>query len=506
IVSLVENISFSDCKNLQNNELKKFANGVENINFVEKNMLSKNEQIHSFVIDVLHSFGLENAVKILSLNAQSPNITTNLAIDDLAQKCVDILAIDARDSMKYFGIDMSVEQAKKLETLATEGKIKKYVPVHTQYTFGQVDKKTQLGNIVPFGRTTQFDFESAIVSPQKGWRVVALNGGLGVWKEVKNGVFNYTPVKDALVDYFQITLNNGTMDVTLKGKITVDIKTANYEVYDNVVFRQVDEAIKEYKKSASVTEKTSLDGAIIPKTKIEEQVNDYCFYVTTGSFQVAETAKYTLYLKSSGLCRVDFGVPMAMSKAIESFGLTVNEYTKELSKEVSLQKDVIYHFAIYDLSIKGGAWAGLGIAKGDDQPRNIPKDMLIFSGYSLEDNYVYVEPKVKIDGFDKTSAIDIEYKNSDFDIAEISNMGDALKKETLLDNDATSGIVSHNENLKYDIFVVNKFNHTFNNIKLLLGDTVFASGKEVFCNVAVSDDGEKYNTLNKIVLKKGESI
>lgn len=502
-VSFVSNLSFVDnTSEMLPDSLKIYSNGYQNLNHLLKDGLSSTDYFQGFYADLLQSFGLDNIMQLLTIDTDAPILDDiSTVVDRLIEVAVDVLKLDIRPLLEICGFTLSQEQSDMLNKMLNDKQISVYYPTHTPFTYGSIIDENQLGNIVPLGRATRFDFANNIISTKKeGWEFVSVEGSHGKWQQIEAGVYDYTPDINYLSDHFSIKLKNGDDIVVLKGKITVDVNVAEHVVYNNVDFKDVDSAVKSYKKLVP-NEVTSLDAAIIPKAELKS-TNEYSFYITRGTFKVPATGKYKLYLKSSGWCKVDFGVEMATNTLFSNI-LTVNEYTDELSREFTLQKDVLYEYQIYNLNNTDAAWAELGISDDIFSVRSIPKDWLYYSGCDQNDNYKYVEPKFEITGFDKILELDNAYSQSDFKIESISNQKTDTDKESLLDNNPNTFIQSVGAFKKHELIINNLLGKHINSFSLNLDNIMFETGKTIECAISVSNDNSSFEFLNKVVLKKG---
>ena len=258
-----------------------------------------------------------------------------------------------------------------------------YYLVANKYTYSRNSTKVQSGITVKIGVPTKIDFASAIVG-DADWEISALNGAQ--WSKDEDG-YVYTPTKDVLTDTFELVLTKGEHEVKLYGNITVDITVSECKFYNNVTFKSLDEAVKGV-KDLTVSETMALDRALIPQDA--EMSDAKVFAVASGAFEVDSDGIYQLYLRSSGLCKVTFGVMDYFSEIFNN-SLTVSSYTDELMYEVKLQKGFKYIYTIYNLYNQGSGFAELGISKSDSNDITpIDKKYLINPQLTRNDIVEYV--------------------------------------------------------------------------------------------------------------------
>ena len=254
--------------------------------------------------------------------------------------------------------------------------MKEYNPhyiVASKYALGQRQYPAQLGITVKLGENAKFDFASSIVGEGE-WQVSDISGSENRWSKDENGIYTYSPNQKKLRDNFTITLDNGTNHVELYGNIAVDITVCENVIYDDVTFTKLDEAMKGA-KDMNPTEIVALDYAGIEKEAIEG--GDKKRYVeASGAIEVEETGDYYLYLKSSGLCSVKFGVKDYFTEIFNN-SLTVGTYTSELEYKVKLEKGYTYDFTIYNLFNRGAGFATLGIKAPGKEIQDIDKSYLV---------------------------------------------------------------------------------------------------------------------------------
>ena len=250
---------------------------------------------------------------------------------------------------------------------------KEHSIVANKYTIGQNANSTQTGLHVNMGETLEIDFADGLVG-RGDWTVSKLKGTEGRWKRVEGSKYIYTPSEKLLQDKFDLVVKNGDKEITLHGNITVDITVSSYELYNNVNFKTLQEATKGV-KNLKPTATAALYKAEVPK---EEQADSTkSFAISKGAIEVAKDGEYTLYLQSSGICSVEFGVKEYYSEIFTN-QLTLDEYRDELSYTIKLEKGYTYIYTIYNLSNKGSGFAKLGIKAPGGQIEDITEKYLIY--------------------------------------------------------------------------------------------------------------------------------
>ncbi len=261
--------------------------------------------------------------------------------------------------------------------------------VANKATYGRDYKAAQCGYHVRIGESAKIDFKSLIVADEE-YDIEGVYGLEGAWARQEDGAYVYTPSENKLKDSYRLALRSSDGKVVnLYGNITVDIAVSEYDVYNNVSSKTLEEAIKQLKKM-TITSTKSITKAEIPKE--EQESESKSFAVAKGAFEVESTGSYTLYLRSSGLCSVKFGVE-DYSEEIFHNSLTVSNYTEELSYTAKLEKGYKYIYTIYDLSNQGSGFATLGIQKRGGQIEDLDDRYLVYPKLTRADIVEYTNPQ-----------------------------------------------------------------------------------------------------------------
>ncbi|MDE7191683.1 MAG: hypothetical protein K2O35_04385, partial [Clostridia bacterium] len=353
----------------------------------------------AFFINILHSFGLDKTIEIISEYRKE---TEPLDVDGYALLISSVLRADM--SMYFDTFQMPLKQ----ETRNKMSGNQLYVPVQTLFTVGSEDNSYNLGYTVAMGERAVFDFEDKIVSVVDGWKVEKVVGKRpDLWSKDGeiDGLYYYTPSQDSLIDEFYVTLSNGDYTVTLYGKINVVITVATYKIYEGWKFDNpstaLAEAIDSYSKR-SPDYVGSIDFAGV-RRRAEVDNSVYVLTVTSGCIRVPVSGKYRFYLRNNGRCRVEFGVPKYMFNMFD-ISIPFTEFTRGHSYDIDLDADTNYYFNLYLLSTKGGCDAALGVRyiEGEDVDDEqdfgiiadiVDSDYLIYNGLA-EDKVVKFEPPV----------------------------------------------------------------------------------------------------------------
>lgn len=317
--------------------------------------------------DLMHSFGVEKATEFI----QTYEIGDNFA-DAFYTAALQVYGVDCADFIA--GLGLTVSDGVRDANAPT------YVAVQSYYTLGaNADNAT--GTVVKAGERTAFDFESSIVTTASEYAVSLRSDHPERWSE-SGGLWYYSPAADAVEDSFTLAVTADGREYLLEGKLTYDIAVGNVAVYEDVPYRDIDEAVDDYEDDLAPTEVFATDVAGTGTSVEEDESSAYVFVVGSGSIQVDETADYEIHLRNRGVVRVDFGVPEYMFTMFRN-SLTVDEYFGELYYSLELQAGVVYDYEIYALSTKDSCFAELGIRKAgsDDPVESIGKDMLIYDGY-----------------------------------------------------------------------------------------------------------------------------
>lgn len=341
-------------------------------------------------VNLIHAFGEETvvgtAVKYATLDVEERDVS-------LAQYFCNEFAKLGTDLSGYFNDVFGLGTVRAEEGLAP------YVPLQSEYSYGfKADDKT--GIVVNSGEKAAFDFSGAAISSASDFRLVKVLLGESEWKAEADGLYYYKPASDVRSQDFTLVFEADGQQISLSGRFTCNIAVSVFTRYENVPWRDMKSAVKEYGESGTqyLTDEKAVSKAEIPQnTEIDDGV--YTFSVNNGVIQVDETAIYVIYVRSKGMTRVDFGVPEYMFTMFENT-LTVNEYTDLLCYEIELQKGVSYYYDIYILATKGNAYACLGISKkGETEIKDIDDSYLVYHPFDREDVAEYSAPALVPDSF-----------------------------------------------------------------------------------------------------------
>ena len=346
--------------------------------------------------NLMHSFGVESAARFIETYEQGQNFE-----DEFYAAAYEVYGLDVADFLELFGYEVSDD------VRVADAPV--YVPVQSGYTLG-ANASNATGTVVKMGESKAFDFVSSVVTTAEEYSVDVTSDHPERWSE-RGGIWYYTPAAGETEDTFTLVVTAGGSDHELTGKLTYDIAVGNVAVYEDVPYRDIDEAVDEYEElqPASVA---ATDRAEAP-AGVESDASMYVLSVSRGSIQVSKTAEYEIHLRSRGVVRVDFGVPEYMFTMFRN-SLTVSEYFGELYETLELEQGVVYDYAIYTLSVKGGGEATLGIreAGSSDEVVDIGKDLLIYDGYDRSQIGGYDALDVKPRGFDIQPAQTVPFDNS----------------------------------------------------------------------------------------------
>lgn len=355
----------------------------------------QDEMMMAFFINILHSFGLDKTIEIISAYREEPEID----IDALAILISTILRADMSVYFDMFQMELSQETKNKMSGNQL------YVPVQTKFTLGSEANDYSLGYSVPMGEKVVFDFENNIVSIADGWEVEKVVGKHpNLWSQdaQEKGVFYYNPSEDALLDEFDVTLTNGEYTVTLYGKINVVITVATYKIYEGWTFGNPSTALSEVissysKRSPDYIGSIDFAGA---RSYFEEEPSVYVLTVTSGCIRVPKSGKYRFYLRNSGRCRVEFGVPKYMFDMFD-ISIPFSDFTRGHSFDIDLDEGTNYYFNLFLLSTKGSSDAALGIRYIEGENLDGTQDMDI-KAEIIDKNYLIYDglPDSKIVKFE----------------------------------------------------------------------------------------------------------
>ena len=274
-----------------------------------------------------------------------------------------------------------------------------YPLIANKLTYGGCINSAQTGYHVRIGEKKIFDFADNCV-PYGEYQIDGILGQEGAWVRLDDGKYEYTPSADKLSDTFTIVLKKGDQEVKLIGAITVDIAISEYIRYENVSFKTLDDAKSGYKDILP----TKVESRLTASIPLEgEEKADKTFSVAQGAIEVEETGYYTLFLKSSGLCSVSFGVKEYYAEIFNN-SLTVPTYTDELSYTAKLEEGFKYIYTIYNLANSGLGYAQLGIKYGNDPIVDIDDTYLVYSKLDRNNIVEYSAPQYYIEAMSMQEA------------------------------------------------------------------------------------------------------
>ena len=374
--------------------------------------------------NLMHSFGAEKASEfILAYDFSAQDIAA-----EFYTTALEVFGVDCSGYMELFGLSVpdAIRDADAAE----------YVPVQSSYALGaNADNAT--GTVVKMGESTAFDLRGSVLTSAADYEV-AVSGGNGAWEQ-KDGLFYYTPEDGEKDNVFVLEVTIDGTVYELPCKLTYDAEVAGVAVYEDVPYRDIDEAVSNYEDDGTQPAAVfAIDRAGVESPEGEADESVYTLAVGSGSLQVEESGVYEIHLKSRGVVRVDFGVPKYMFTMFRN-SLTIDDYFGELYYELELEEGVVYDYKIYVLGTKGDYFADLGIRPaGSGEPvEDIGKDMLIYGGYDKSGLNGYEVLEFKPRSFDTHPAERVY-----FDIAYYTSVeapgDDAEQYPALSDNDPST--------------------------------------------------------------------
>lgn len=325
----------------------------------------------------------------------------------------------------------NLKESLNVEKLTQLEEYEKIALVANKYAYGRANCDIQTGLHFKYGQVETIDFNEGLIGVGN-WKIDSVEGKY--WKKVSDGVYSYNPTYSTLKDVFYINLSQEGKTKTLIGNLVVDIDVAYYSLYSNIKYDalsnqdKLNDAIKKA-SSISPNEKKSVYSASIEKEEVVD-TNSYSLAKLTGCMQVTLDNKYTFYLKSSGLCKVIFGVEDHNFTMFEN-SLTVGEYTEELKYEISLKKGYKYYYTIYVLSNKGSGYANIGIkAEGNNKIEYMDRAYLIADEKKLNrSNIVSFSPEKTITPLNEQEVVDnkieikqIREKSQDLEVIQTNSL------------------------------------------------------------------------------------
>lgn len=371
---------------------------------IDQSYIDNTQKYVSFIMNLYYAYGGDEIIEDFDY----------IATKDIFKFLMDIVNKHNANIVEYVS---SYGLAFSSEDIEVQKDNNPFYFVANEYSFGLSDRKNQTGLHFKMGESVEIDFNAGLISKEdENWVVTSVSGE--GWSYVKDGVYLFTPNAEKLKNDFTITITNGDKEIELKSRTSVDIAVSNYKMYSNISYEKLgpdklNSAIKSIDKDMSPSLNKALLKAEVPQEE-EVDTTSYSLAVTTGCLEVPKESDYTFYLKSSGLCKVVFGVKDQDFVMFENI-LTVGEYTNELKYEIKLQVGFKYYYTIYNLSNKGSGYAKLGILESDislqdvnDDDIDINEDYLVYNDKHLtRDDIVKFDSKNRVIDFyekqDKTT-------------------------------------------------------------------------------------------------------
>ena len=423
--------------------------------------LRRNEVVMAFFINILHSFGLDKTIEIISGYRQS----SDMDIDEFALMISTVLRADMGQYFDMFGMQLSQATKDKMSGNNL------YIPVQTLFTIGNEANNYNMGYTVAMGEKAVFNFGENIVSLIDGWKVDKVVGAhQNLWSKDSedDSIYYYTPSQDALIDEFELTLSSGEYTITLYGKINVTVTVATYKIYDGWKFDNpttaLSEAISSYEKRTP-SKVGSIDFAGVRRRSDEYDPSEYALTVTSGCMRVPKSGKYRFYLRNNGRCKVEFGVPKYMFTMFD-ISIPFQEFTRGHSYDIDLDEGVNYYFNLYLLSTKGACDAALGIRYIEDEDITddedhgiianiIDSDYLIYNGLSDDKIAEFVPPVIYPTGYGQKDEFYKAYELEEDSVVDYPRaFGPEYEIEYALDDLRDSYYTSFERQSRFD-FTVN---------------------------------------------------
>lgn len=314
----------------------------------------------SVYVNIMHSFGVEKFYELMQSYKDNKAFYENKRADFI-YRCSLIYKMDFRwyfnemyktnvDNVMFNSID-----------LAYMNSLKEYVPIASNYQ-GGIDGNKTSGNIVLSAyNETVFDFENNTLSP-KEFTIDNIDQPL-YGKLVKNddGTYNYVPPTDfAINDEFsyEVTQFNGVkhrFDVY----ITLNHHVSEINTYLNTATVNIDEAIE---KSKYITPSISYDGiaGIL-------HYNDGILLKTSNFiFKANESKEHVFYLKCDDATRVEVSRDGITYMNVLEISKDYSSYIEQNSFSITLDKDELLYFKIYNVNFGGKGYVEVGLKKGNN--------------------------------------------------------------------------------------------------------------------------------------------
>ncbi len=387
-------------------------------------------------VNLMHSFGEENVIPaVISYVYGKDDAEAGTGSVTLAQHVCNAFAEKGTDLAPYFSEFFG------LNVTNAQSGLEEYVPVSNRYALGYLTTD-KTGVTVNSGEKTAFDFAGATVSSGDA-KLVRVLLGEREWKAGEDGLYEYKPGDDVKRSDFTLIYDVNGQQVSLGGRFTCNIAVSVFRRYEDVPWRDMKSAVKEYSGSGAsyiVGEKAVSKAEIPQNSEVDDSV--YTFSVNNGVIQVKETATYVIYVRSKGMTRVDFGVPEYTFTMFENT-LTVNEYTDLLCYEIELQQGVSYYYDIYILATKGNAYACLGICKkGEKEIKDIDDSYLVYYPFDRDEIESYVAPAIVPDSFSVVREGRKDYELIDVTVEEYPQPAAGSEVSALTDGSDSTSFVS----------------------------------------------------------------
>ncbi len=442
------------------------TNKILHVENVVKDTINKtySDKNISLFLNIYYSFGEEQVYKLLGASK------TCLSLSEILNEATRILNTDFTSLALAYDIPYAIESSN----------LNKFYLVSSSLVSGGTLFENQTGLHVKIGETTTFNFNDSIVG--EGWEVADIKGTAGLWYKNSDGIYSYTPNSKNLQDNFTLVLKNGDNEVYLKNNITVDVAVCSTTIYEDVSFTSLEDAIKHYKDAVSTKSKSLLYAQVEKEEVIDDTKKS--FVVTNGCIEVPKDGYYMIYLKSAGLCSVDFGVKEYSTTILNNI-LTVPSYTSELSYRVKLQTGYTYYFTIYNLANKGVGYASLGIKMDEwENIEDVGVDYLIYPKLSRSQIVEFSIPQKEVES--------MTTQGETYNNINISSM--KINDNEYIFNNSIEGIANKDTVLKVTLENTGRINYININVESMEGVSMYV----------MYDSGLKYGET--LTLKNGENI
>ncbi len=394
-----------------------FSNGYSVLKSIDRGVAGEDKTLYALLC-FMHSFGTDKMSRFIDTFTEGSEFG---GYDRIAAAAADIFGVDASSFISdVCGVTLGDRVISYADAYDT------YIPVFNYYTRVCESDNYGIGKRVYFGYASEFDFRATTEVYGGSVLTATVTDNSGNWT-AEGGVHVYKSSSEYVSDGYTLTIEaiagGERISCSSYGAMSVNVNAAQYNLYSDVPYRTMDEAIKGY-ASATPTYSSALDSAVCGIEAYEEEDDNtkYSFAMTRFNFEPTKDGTYRFYLvnTTSGFCyyRVVFGVGDYSTVMFDN-NIPVIGGSYALYKSEDLKGGYVYDFTIYMLQPEGANGAALLVSEdGGETRRLITADDMSYPGTKKSDMSVYDPPIYASQGLAYPDNLYIDVDNSHWRISE----------------------------------------------------------------------------------------